>query len=111
MKKIEATIKPAKLREVRDALGELGILGMTVSSVEGFGRKSEQMRVYRGTQYPVCALPGAKIELVVADSRAGDAVSAIAKAARIVEIGDGNIFISTVEDAFSIRNEERGDKA
>ena len=111
MKKIEATIERIKLREVKEALGNIGILGMTVCDIEGFGHMTVQTGIYRCRPYLVCALPGAKIELVVPDNRADEAVSAIVKAAQIIEIGDGKIYISAVEDAFRIRTEERGEKA
>jgi nitrogen regulatory protein PII len=111
MKKIEAIIKPFKLEEVKDALSELGIEGMTVSEVKGFGRQKGHTEIYRGSEYTVDFLPKIKIELVVADAQKDAAVGAIVKSAKTGKIGDGKVFVSTVEDAIRIRTEEKGDAA
>ena len=111
MKKIEAIIKPFKLEEVKDALGELGIEGMTVSEVKGFGRQKGHTEIYRGSEYTVDFLPKIKIELVMADARVESAVSAIVKAARTGKIGDGKIFVMPIEEAVRIRTEEKGEQA
>ena len=111
MKKIDAIIKPFKLEEVKDALSEIGIEGMTVSEVKGFGRQKGHTEIYRGSEYTVDFLPKIKIELVIADGQKDAAVSAIIKAAKTGKIGDGKVFISTVEEAVRIRTEEKGDSA
>ena len=111
MKKIEAIIKPFKLEEVKDALSELGIEGMTVSEVKGFGRQKGHTEIYRGSEYTVDFLPKIKIELVVADNQAETAIGAIVKAAKTGKIGDGKVFVSSVEQAVRIRTEEKGDSA
>ena len=111
MKKIEAIIKPFKLSEVKDALNELGIQGMTVSEVKGFGRQKGHTEIYRGSEYTVDFLPKIKIETVVADNQVKVAVEAIIKAAKTGKIGDGKIFVSTIEEAVRIRTDERGDSA
>jgi nitrogen regulatory protein PII len=111
MKKIEAIIKPFKLEEVKDALSEIGIEGMTVSEVKGFGRPKGHTEIYRGSEYTVDFLPKIKIELVVADAQIDAAVSAIIKAAKTGKIGDGKVFVSSVEQAVRIRTEEKGDSA
>ena len=111
MKKIEAIIKPFKLSEVKDALNELGIQGMTVSEVKGFGRQKGHTEIYRGSEYTVDFLPKIKIETVVADNQVKVAVDAIIKAAKTGKIGDGKIFVSTIEEAVRIRTDERGDNA
>ncbi len=111
MKKIEAIIKPFKLEEVKDALGEIGIEGMTISEVKGFGRQKGHTEIYRGSEYAMDFLPKIKIELVVPDQLLDRAVEAITKSAKTGKIGDGKIFISTVEDAVRIRTEERGSQA
>ena len=111
MKKIEAIIKPFRLTDVKDALNELGIQGMTVSEVKGFGRQKGHTEIYRGSEYTVDFLPKIKIETVVADSLKDSAVQAIIKAARTGKIGDGKVFISSVEEAVRIRTDERGDTA
>jgi nitrogen regulatory protein P-II 1 len=111
MKKIEAIIKPFKLEEVKDALGEVGIEGMTVSEVKGFGRQKGHTEIYRGSEYTVDFLPKIKLELVVADNRADSAVAAIIKSARTGKIGDGKVFVSTIEEAVRIRTEEKGENA
>jgi nitrogen regulatory protein PII len=111
MKKIEAIIKPFKLNEVKDALHEIGLLGMTVSEVKGFGRQKGHTEIYRGSEYTVDFLPKIKVEIVLADSEVQAAVEAIVKAAKTGKIGDGKVFISTVEDAIRIRTDERGKNA
>src|SRR5579872_749008 len=111
MKKIEAIIKPFKLEEVKDALGEIGIEGMTVTEVKGFGRQKGHTEIYRGSEYTVDFLPKIKIELVVGDAQAPRAADVIVKAAKTGKIGDGKVFISNVEDAVRIRTEERGEAA
>ena len=111
MKKIEAIIKPFKLEEVKDALAEIGVEGMTVTEVKGFGRQKGHTEIYRGSEYTVDFLPKIKIEIVVADSVVESASSAIVKAAKTGKIGDGKVFISPVSEAVRIRTEETGDKA
>ena len=111
MKKIEAIIKPFKLEEVKDALGEVGIEGMTVTEVKGFGRQKGHTEIYRGSEYTVDFLPKIKIEIVVADGRTDAAIGAIVKSARSGKIGDGKVFVSNVEQAVRIRTEEKGDAA
>jgi nitrogen regulatory protein P-II 1 len=111
MKKIEAIIKPFKLEEVKDALGEAGIEGMTVSEVKGFGRQKGHTEIYRGSEYTVDFLPKIKIELVLTDERVDAAVKAIVGAAKTGKIGDGKIFVTTIEDAVRIRTGEKGSSA
>jgi nitrogen regulatory protein PII len=111
MKKIEAIIKPFKMEEVKDALAEVGVEGMTVSEVKGFGRQKGHTEIYRGSEYTVDFLPKIKVEIVVADSRAEAAVEAIVKAAKTGKIGDGKIFVSPVAEAIRIRTEEKGENA
>jgi nitrogen regulatory protein PII len=111
MKKIEAIIKPFKLEEVKDALGEIGIEGMTVSEVKGFGRQKGHTEIYRGSEYTVDFLPKIKVELVVADNQVEGAVGAIVKSAKTGKIGDGKVFVSTVEQAVRIRTDEKGETA
>ncbi len=111
MKKIEAIIKPFKMEDVKEALAEIGIEGMTVTEVKGFGRQKGHTEIYRGSEYTVDFLPKIKFEIVVADEIAQKAVSTIAEAAKTGKIGDGKIFIIPVEDALRIRTDERGDKA
>ncbi len=111
MKKIEAIIKPFKLEEVKSALSELGIEGMTVSEVKGFGRQKGHTEIYRGSEYTVDFLPKIKIEVILPDGAVEGAVAAIVKAAKTGKIGDGKVFISAVEEAVRIRTEETGDKA
>ena len=111
MKKIEAIIKPFKLEEVKDALGEIGIEGMTVSEVKGFGRQKGHTEIYRGSEYTVDFLPKIKVELVVANGQVEGAVSAIVKAAKTGKIGDGKVFVSGVEQAVRIRTDEKGESA
>jgi nitrogen regulatory protein PII len=111
MKKIEAIIKPFKLEEVKDALAEVGVEGMTVSEVKGFGRQKGHTEIYRGSEYTVDFLPKIKLEVVLPDNLVDVATQAILKAAKTGKIGDGKIFIAPVEDAVRIRTEEKGDKA
>ncbi len=111
MKKIEAIIKPFKLEEVKDALGEIGIEGMTVTEVKGFGRQKGHTEIYRGSEYTVDFLPKIKIEIVLADHLAGPAVEAIVKSAKTGKIGDGKIFVLPIEEAVRIRTEEHGENA
>jgi nitrogen regulatory protein PII len=111
MKKLEAIIKPFKLEEVKEALGEIGIEGMTVSEVKGFGRQKGHTEIYRGSEYTVDFLPKIKIETVVADDQVDAAVETIAKAAKTGKIGDGKIFVISVEQAIRIRTNETDDKA
>lgn len=111
MKKIEAIIKPFKLQEVKEALNELGIQGMTVTEVKGFGRQKGHTEIYRGSEYTVDFLPKVKIETVLPDTLVSQAVDAIIKAAKTGKIGDGKVFVSAVEDAVRIRTEDRGEAA
>ena len=111
MKKIEAIIKPFKLEEVKDALAELGIEGMTVSEVKGFGRQKGHTEIYRGSEYTVDFLPKVKFEVVLAAGLLEDATAAIVKAAKTGKIGDGKVFIYNIEDAIRIRTEETGERA
>ncbi len=111
MKKIEAIIKPFKLEDVKDALQEAGIEGMTVTEVKGFGRQKGHTEIYRGSEYTVDFLPKIKLELVVADGAVAKAVGAIVKAAKTGKIGDGKVFVSSVEEAIRIRTDERGEAA
>ena len=111
MKKIEAIIKPFKLEEVKDALADLGIEGMTVSEVKGFGRQKGHTEIYRGSEYTVDFLPKIKVEVVLADSLVESASAAIVKAARTGKIGDGKVFIAPIDEVVRIRTEETGDKA
>ncbi len=111
MKKIEAIIKPFKLNEVKTALNEIGILGMTVLEVKGFGRQKGHTEIYRGSEYTVDFLPKIKIETVLPDELVQPAIQAIIKAAKTGKIGDGKVFVSTIDDTYRIRTEERGDGA
>ncbi|NPB09597.1 MAG: P-II family nitrogen regulator [Thermodesulfobacteria bacterium] len=111
MKKIEAIIKPFKLEEVKEALAEIGIKGMTVSEVKGFGRQKGHREIYRGAEYVVDFLPKIKIELVVEADQVDRVVETIIKSARTGKIGDGKIFILPVEEAIRIRTGERGREA
>ena len=111
MKKIEAIIKPFKLNEVKDALHDIGVVGMTVSEVKGFGRQKGHTEIYRGSEYTVDFLPKILIEIVLPDAQIDAAVKAIIGAAKTGKIGDGKIFISAVDDAVRIRTEERSDSA
>lgn len=111
MKKIEAIIKPYKLEDVKKALNDTGVEGMTISEVKGFGRQKGHTEVYRGSEYTVDFLPKIKIEVVVADNEVADAVTAIISAAKTGKIGDGKIFVLPLEEAVRIRTEERGEAA
>jgi nitrogen regulatory protein P-II 1 len=111
MKKIEAIIKPFKLEEVKDALAEIGVEGMTVTEVKGFGRQKGHTEIYRGSEYTVDFLPKIKIEVVLGDGLVETATAAILKAAKTGKIGDGKIFVSPVEEAVRIRTDETGEKA
>jgi len=111
MKKIEAIIKPFKLEEVKEALADLGIEGMTVSEVKGFGRQKGHTEIYRGSEYTVDFLPNITIEVVLSDSALDSALAAIVKSAKTGKIGDGKVFVSAVEEAIRIRTDETGEKA
>jgi len=111
VKKIEAIIKPFKLEEVKGALGEVGIEGMTVSEVKGFGRQKGHTEIYRGSEYTVDFLPKIKVELVLADKLVESAVNAIVKSAKTGKIGDGKVFVYTIEQAVRIRTDEKGEAA
>jgi nitrogen regulatory protein P-II 1 len=111
MKKIEAIIKPFRLDEVRDALTDLGIEGMTITEVKGFGRQKGHTEIYRGSEYTVDFLPKVKIEIVLADTRVDSAVQVIIKSARTGKIGDGKIFVSTISEAHRIRTGDRDENA
>ena len=111
MKKIEAILRHFKLEEVKDALAELGIEGMTVSEVKGFGRQKGHTEIYRGSEYTVDFLPKSMIELAVSDDLANQVVDKIIEAAKTEKIGDGKIFVLPVEEAIRIRTGERGDEA
>jgi nitrogen regulatory protein P-II 1 len=111
MKKIEAIIKPFKLEDVKEALSGLGVEGMTVSEVKGFGRQKGHTEIYRGSEYTVDFLPKIKIEVVLGDNHVTAAVDAIVKAAKTGKIGDGKVFVSAIENAIRIRTEETGEQA
>jgi len=111
MKKIEAIIKPFKLDDVKEALSKLGVHGMTISEVKGFGRQKGHTELYRGAEYVVDFLPKVKIELLLDDSQATDIIEAIIATARTGRIGDGKIFILPVDDAIRIRTGEHGTQA
>lgn len=111
MKKIEAIIKPFKLDDVKDALQEIGLMGITITEARGFGRQKGHSELYRGAEYVVDFLPKIKIEVVVEDKMAERVIEAICTAARTGKIGDGKIFVSSVEDAIRIRTGERGAQA
>jgi nitrogen regulatory protein PII len=111
MKKIEAIIKPFKLEDVKEALSTLGVEGMTVSEVKGFGRQKGHTEIYRGSEYTVDFLPKIKLEIVLADNMTTAAVDAIVKAAKTGKIGDGKVFVSSIENAVRIRTEETGEQA
>ena len=111
MKKIEAIIKPFKLNDVKTALNEIGIQGMTVTEVKGFGRQKGHTEIYRGSEYTVDFLPKVKIETVLPDHLADQAVQAIIKAAKTGKIGDGKVFVWPVTEAYRIRTGERDDNA
>ncbi len=111
MKKIEAIIKPFKLEDVKSALGEIGVEGMTVTEVKGFGRQKGHTEIYRGSEYTVAFLPKLRLELVVADAKVDFVLAAIIKWAKTGKIGDGKVFVSAVEQAIRIRTEEKGEAA
>ena len=111
MKKIEAIIKPFKLEEVKESLAEVGIQGMTVTEVKGFGRQKGHTEIYRGSEYTVDFLPKVKIEIIVDDEQASTVAEAIVKSANTGKIGDGKVFISHVEEAIRIRTGETGSSA
>ena len=111
MKKIEAIIKPFKLNEVKDALSEVGVEGMTVSEVKGFGRQKGHTEIYRGSEYTVDFLPKVKIEIVLPEAQVDAAVTAIIKSARTGKIGDGKVFVYDIQAAHRIRTEEEGEQA
>ncbi len=111
MKKIEAVIKPFKLEEVKAALTALGIRGMTVVEARGFGRQKGHTELYRGAEYQIAFVPKVKIEIVLPDDLVGDAVKAIADKAKTGEIGDGKIFVSTIDEVLRIRTGETGEGA
>ena len=111
MKKVEAIIKPFKLEDVKSALTELGIQGLTISEVKGFGRQKGHTEIYRGSEYAVDFLPKIKVEVVLADAQVAAVVAAIVKAAKTGKIGDGKIFVSSIESVLRIRTGETGEQA
>ena len=111
MKKVEAIIKPFKMEDVKEALAEIGVEGMTVTEVKGFGRQKGHTEIYRGSEYTVDFLPKVNIEIVLSDDRVQKAVDAIVQAAKTGKIGDGKIFVLPLEEAIRIRTEEQGDAA
>jgi nitrogen regulatory protein P-II 1 len=111
MKKVEAVLKPFKLDEVREALSEIGVTGLTVTEVKGFGRQKGHTELYRGAEYVVDFLPKVKVEVILADAMVERAIEAIIKAARTGKIGDGKIFVTSVEQAVRIRTGESGEAA
>ncbi|QQL44212.1 P-II family nitrogen regulator [Sulfuriroseicoccus oceanibius] len=111
MKKIESIIKPFKLEDVKEALSEIGVQGMTVTEVKGFGRQKGHTEIYRGSEYTVDFLPKVKLEIVVDDDRVDDVVDAIVKSANTGKIGDGKVFVSPVDQAIRIRTGETGSDA
>ena len=111
LKKIEAIIKPFKLEEVKEALTEVGIEGMTVTEVKGFGRQKGHTEIYRGSEYTVDFLPKIKLEIILAEASVDKAVVAIVKAAKTGKIGDGKIFVLPVSEVIRIRTEDKGEKA
>ncbi len=111
MKKVEAIIKPFKLDEVKEALGAVGVQGITVTEVKGFGRQRGHTELYRGAEYVVDFLPKVKLEVIVKDDHAAQVVEAIASAAKTGRIGDGKIFVTSVEDVVRIRTGETGEEA
>jgi len=111
MKKVEAIIKPFKIDEVKEALREIGIEGMTVLEAKGFGRQKGHTEIYRGSEYTVDLLPKIKLEVVVADSKLDEVVNAIVRTAKTGKIGDGKVFVSNIEEVVRIRTEEKGEKA
>lgn len=111
MKKIEAVIKPFRVEDVKDALSAIGIAGMTVIEVRGFGRQKGHTEIHRGSEYTVEFLPKVKIEVVLADSQVEGAIKAIMKAAKTGKVGDGKVFVSEISEAYRIRTEEKGTAA
>jgi nitrogen regulatory protein P-II 1 len=111
MKKIEAIIRPFKLDDVREALSEIGVKGMTLTEVKGYGRQKGHAEIYRGSEYQIDFLPKIKLEIVVKDSLADKVTETILKAAQTGQVGDGKIFVSTVEEAIRVRTEESGEDA
>jgi nitrogen regulatory protein P-II 1 len=111
MKKIEAIIKPFKLEDVKQALAALGVEGMTVTEVKGFGRQKGHTEIYRGSEYTVDFLPKIKVEIVLVDALVDAAVEAIVLSAKTGKIGDGKVFVSPIENAIRIRTEEKGERA
>ena len=111
MKKVEAIIKPFKLDEVKDQLNEIGVKGITVSEVKGFGRQKGHAELYRGAEYIVDFLPKIKLEIIVSDELVDDVIDAVTKSAQTGRIGDGKIFVTSLEDTIRIRTGERGEEA
>lgn len=111
MKKIEAIIRPFKLDDVREALSEIGVRGMTLTEVKGYGRQKGHTELYRGSEYKIDFLPKIKIEIIAPDSMVENIVSTIVKGARTGQVGDGKIFVSPVEDVIRVRTEESGEDA
>jgi nitrogen regulatory protein P-II 1 len=111
MKKIEAIIRPFKLDDVREALSEIGVRGMTLTEVKGYGRQKGHTELYRGSEYKIDFLPKIKIEIIAADAMVENIVSAVIKAAKTGQVGDGKIFVSPVEDVVRVRTEESGEDA
>jgi len=111
MKKVEAIIKPFKLDEVKDQLNEIGVKGITVSEVKGFGRQKGHAELYRGAEYIVDFLPKIKLEVIISDGLVDDVINAITQSAQTGRIGDGKIFVTSLEDTIRIRTGERGDEA
>ena len=111
MKKVEAIIKPFKLDEVKDQLNEIGVKGITVSEVKGFGRQKGHAELYRGAEYIVDFLPKIKLEIIVSDELVDDVINAVTKSAQTGRIGDGKIFVTSLEDIIRIRTGERGEEA
>ncbi len=111
MKKIEAIIRPFKLDDVREALSEIGVKGMTLTEVKGYGRQKGHTEIYRGSEYQIDFLPKIKLEIIVKDSLADKVVATIVKAAQTGQVGDGKIFVSAVDEAIRVRTEESGEDA
>ena len=111
MKKVEAIIRPFKLDEVKDQLNEIGVKGITVSEVKGFGRQKGHAELYRGAEYIVDFLPKIKLEIIVSDELVDDVINAVTKSAQTGRIGDGKIFVTSLEDTIRIRTGERGEEA
>ena len=111
MKKVEAIIKPFKLDEVKDQLNEIGVKGITMSEVKGFGRQKGHAELYRGAEYIVDFLPKIKLEIIVSDELVDDVINAVTKSAQTGRIGDGKIFVTSLEDTIRIRTGERGEEA